>query len=211
MTFVVVGGGVVGLWCARELLAAGAKVTVLANTPGEAAVSTPASAGWVVPVLSSPLSSPGIVVRSLHQLARREAAFSVVPAASPGLARWLWAFVRSGSTPRYRAGLRATLELAGSCVDQYVALRDSGLPVELYRDGLLMVARTPAGLHEAAGLVEGAAAAGYDGKYDVLDRDRLLDLQPVLASSVRGGVHARDELHVQPEGLLSALRQDVLA
>lgn len=212
MKAVVVGGGVIGLWCARDLLAAGIEVTVLDNGPQQPAVSTPASAGWVVPVMSSPLSSPGIVARSLRGLAARQpAAFSVRPAPSPELARWLWSFVRSGSAPRFREGLRAALDLAGTCTGDYVALRDAAPGLELSQDGLLMVARTAGGEHEARGLAEAAAAAGYDGKYDVLHRDELLHLEPALAPDVRGGLHARDELHVQPDRLLAVLRQDVVA
>jgi len=85
---VVVGGGVIGLWCARDLLRAGGDVTVL-DRP-DAGVSTPASAGWVVPALSAPLSGPGAVRHSVQSLLRREAAFSIRPRLSPTLVSWLW-------------------------------------------------------------------------------------------------------------------------
>lgn len=208
MKVVVIGGGVIGLWCARDLAATGAEVTVIDGC-GESAASTRASAGWVVPVLSTPLSGPGVVTRSVGQLVRGTAAFSVSPTPSPELARWLWSFVRSGREQAFREALRATLDLAGACVEQYAALRDSGPPFEMHRDGLVMVARTEEGVADAETLAENAARAGYDGKCDTLDRERLLDLEPALTPDVAGGVFAHDELHVRPEQLTAALRDGV--
>jgi D-amino-acid dehydrogenase len=161
-----------------------------------------------VPVLSAPLSGPGLVRHSVGQLLRGTAAFSFT-GMSPALARWLTAFVRSGSAPRYRAGLRAGLELALPAQAAYHALRSEGLDFELRHDGLVMVARTDTGLDEASGLVDGVAAAGYPGKSDQLDPDALLELVPALADGVLGGIHARDELHVHPGQLNDALLDDV--
>jgi len=204
---VVAGAGVVGLWCARSLSASGAEVTVV-SPDATAAASTPASAGWVVPVLSAPLAGPGLIRHSVGQLLRGEASFSFT-GMSPALARWLSSFVRSGSAPRFRAGLRANLDLALTSQAAYHALRSDGLDFELHHDGLVMVARTGAGLHAASALVEGAAAAGYPGKSDLLDPGALLELVPALADGVVGGIHARDELHVHPAQLNDALLDDV--
>ena len=207
MRVVVAGSGVVGLWCARSLAASGVEVTVVGPDASPAA-STPASAGWVVPVLAAPLAAPGLIRHSVAQLLRGEAAFSFT-GMSPGLARWLVSFVHSGSAPRHRAGLRATLELATTSPAAFHALRTDGLDFELRHDGLVMVARTGAGLREAAALVEGAAAAGYPGKSDQLDPDALLALEPALADGAAGGIHARDELHVHPGQLNDALLDDL--
>jgi D-amino-acid dehydrogenase len=204
---VIVGGGVIGLWCARDLLRAGADVTVL-DRPSTG-VSTPASAGWVVPALSAPLSGPGVVRHSVQSLLRRQAAFSIRPRLSPTLVSWLWGFVRSGTEQRHREGLRAILDLAGAAAREYDALLDAGVGFEIHRRGLVLVARTSSGLHEAQALLGNAAAAGYDGKYEVLDRHEVHSLEPALHPDIIGGVHARDEVHVRPEQLIAALRTDV--
>ena len=208
MRVVVVGAGVIGLWCARELAAAGADVVVVGPS-AQSASATPASAGWVVPLLSAPLSGPGFVRHAAGQVLRREAAFSF-RGMSPELARWMWSFVRSGTTPRFRHGVRATLGLAADCQEQYHALRADGLDVELHPTGLLMVARTAEGAHEAHALVEDSARAGYDGKSDPLDPTELIELEPALADHLAGGVYARDELHVHPGQLNDALLRDAI-
>ena len=203
MKVVVAGAGVIGLWCARELAAAGADVIVVGPSQ-QPTMSTPASAGWVVPVLSHPLAGPGLIPHTARQVLHRQAAFSF-RGMSPALAGWLWRFVRSGSDDQFRAGLSATLDLAGDCQKQYQALRDAGLDFELHHDGLLVVARTGAGRREAQQLVETTALAGYDGKNDNLDARSIRDLEPALATDVAGGVHARDEMHVHPGQLNDAL------
>lgn len=209
MRVVVAGAGVIGLWCARELVAAGADV-VLVGPSGHVPRSTPASAGWVVPMLSAPLSGPGFVRDAAGQVLRREAAFSF-RGMSPELARWMWSFVRSGTAHQFRHGLRATLELAADCQEQFHALRAQGLDFELHPTGLLMVARTDEGAREAQHLVESSAGAGYDGKSDQLDSNELLEVEPALAGGLAGGVYARDELHVHPEQLIGALLGDAVA
>jgi len=204
---VVVGAGVIGLWCGRDLAAAGVDVVVVgpADRP---AMSTPASAGWVVPVLSHPLSGPGLVADSVRQALRREAAFSF-RGMSPSLARWMWQFVRSGTQAGFDDGLAATLALAGSCLEDYRALHDEGLDVELHQDGLLIVARTPDGLAKGQHLVDISARAGYDGKCESLDASAAVALEPALAAGLSGAVHTRDELHVHPGRLVAALRDAV--
>jgi D-amino-acid dehydrogenase len=203
---VIAGAGVIGLWCARELAAIGVDVTVV-GPRDQAAVSTPASAGWVVPALSHPLSSPGLLADTARQVLRREAAFSL-QGMSPELARWLWRFFRAGTGGGYARGLRATLALATSCRREYSALRDEHPEIELRRDGLLLVARDDAALDEARHLVDAVADAGYDGKFDHLDPSGLTALEPALRDGLAGGVYARDELHVHPGSLVAALRAD---
>ena len=203
MKVIVVGGGVVGLWTARDLARTGAEVVVL-DGPAQPAASTRASAGWVVPVLSSPLSGPGLVADSARAMLRGEAAFSF-RSMSPDLALWMRAFVASGSAWQRAAGQRATVELAGNVRESYAALRAEH-DFELHDTGLLMVARTAEGRAEAEHLAANAAAAGYTGKSEHLDADGVHDREPTLAPGLVGGVHARDEFHIHPEQLLAALR-----
>jgi D-amino-acid dehydrogenase len=205
MQVVVIGGGVIGLWSARSLLEAGVSVTVL-DRPTDTSVATSASAGWVVPALSQPLSGPGVVQHTVGQVLRRQAAFSLTPTAS--IARWLLEFLRSGRPHTFHAGLTATLGLAAAALPGYTGLRASGVDLEEHQDGLLVVARTARGLEHAVELAQNVETAGYAGKYDVLTADELARRDPALAPAA-GGVHLRDEIHVRPEQLLSALRSEV--
>ena len=208
MRISVIGGGVIGLWSAVELARAGAEVTVLDAGP-QAGFASPAAAGWVVPFLSAPLSGPGMLIHSARQALHRNAPFSVAPRLSPTLLRWLVGFVRSGTARQYDAGLRATLDLAAGCVDDFARLQSAGVDLELRQTGLLMVAVTAAGLDEVAQLAEATATAGYKGGYEILDGDAARSREPALGPAVTGAVHATDELQVRPEQVLRALRKQL--
>lgn len=208
MHVVVVGGGVVGLCCASELAAHGAEVTVVDAGAGPG-VAGPASAGWIVPVLSAPLSGPGVVVHSTRQLLSGRAPFGVHPGAPARLARWLWGFVRSGHAVRHRDGLRAMLDLGSRSVALFAKLKAAGLAFEMHETGLVLAARTAEGLDEAVTLAADARAAGYEARYEVLDGAGLRALEPALAAGLAGGVHAAGEAHVRPEQFLDALARDV--
>ncbi|MGW4802445.1 NAD(P)/FAD-dependent oxidoreductase, partial [Nonomuraea sp. NPDC004297] len=160
--------------------------------------------GWVVPVLSAPLSGPGVLSRSVLGLLRGQGSFAIRPAPTPALPRWMTGFLRSGTAAGHREGLKALLELGLSGVAGFEALRRTS-PFELHRTGLLIAARTRHGAREAAELAEQARAAGYPGPVKTLDGAELRALEPALGPGVAGGVHATDDVHVRPEQVLDAL------
>ncbi len=64
---VIVGGGVIGLTAALELLARGRSVTVVEARDGRRGASW-ANAGWIALELAVPLPRPGLLTTSLRWL-----------------------------------------------------------------------------------------------------------------------------------------------
>jgi D-amino-acid dehydrogenase len=200
---VVVGAGVVGLCTALALRREGADVIVLDRASGDHGASA-GNAGWVVPVLSAPLSGPGALREAVRATLRGEGSVGMRPAA--GLLGWTAGFLRSARADRHRDGLRAVLALGAHSVELYDELRSSGVEFEMHRRGLLIAARSWAGLESAQALVAAARAAGYDGETRVRTGPAVQELEPALAESVVGVVHAVADAHVRPESVLSGLR-----
>ena len=202
----VVGGGVVGLACAWELTRAGAAVTVLERSDVGGGVSR-GNTGWVVPSMTFPLPAPGIVREGVRQLVTRGDAFVLRPSLDPAFVRWLWRFWRSSSATRFDAGVRALLALNRRTLELFDAYRDAGIRFEMHATGLLIVARTLAGLHHYTELFRRLHELGYEGgQPDQLGRDVLVELEPALDSrNVEVGLHARVDRYVRPEELTSAL------
>jgi D-amino-acid dehydrogenase len=204
---VVAGAGVVGLCTALALRREGADVTVLDRASVDHGASA-ANAGWVVPVLSAPLSAPGALTEAARATLRGEGSVGVRPAA--GLLGWAAGFLRSTRADRHRDGLRAVLALGARSVELFDELRASGVEFEMHRRGLLIAARTWHGLESAEALVAAAHAAGYGGETQVHAGSAVQALEPALADAVVGVVHAVADAHVRPESLLAGLRAALL-
>ena len=108
---VVIGAGVAGLCCARELQRRGVHPIVIDSGPPGGGCSA-GNAGWITPSLSGPLPAPGTSWSALLGLLHRDSPLYIRPRAVPSLVSWLWRFHRSCNQRDYLAGLRATAKLA---------------------------------------------------------------------------------------------------
>ena len=203
---VVVGGGVIGLACAWELTRGGAAVTVLERGKVGGGVSS-GNTGWVVPSMTSPLPAPGMVREGIRQLVTRGDAFVLRPSLDPAFVRWLWRFWRSSSSARFDAGVRALLALNRRTLELFDAYHEAGIRFEMHSTGLVIVARTLAGLHHYQQVFRRLRELGYEGgEPNQLDRDALAKLEPALdRRSVEAGLHARVDRYVRPEELMGGL------
>jgi len=205
---VVVGGGVIGLACAWELTRGGAEVTVIERDAIGSGVSR-GNTGWVVPSMTSPLPAPGMVREGVRQLVTRGDAFVLRPSLDPAFVRWLWRFWRSSSPARFGAGVRALLALNRRTLELFEAYRAAGIRFEMHTTGLLIAARTRAGLRQYDEVFRRLRALGYEGgEPDQLDRDSLAELEPALdRNNVEAGLHARVDGYVRPEDLMHGLSE----
>jgi D-amino-acid dehydrogenase len=94
----VVGAGIVGVCCALELIEAGWAVTLVEPAePGGAQAASHGNGGWISPASVVPMSTPGLWRRVPGLLADRDGPLTIRPESLPGLAPWLWRFVRAGA------------------------------------------------------------------------------------------------------------------
>src|SRR4051812_31413503 len=196
MAVVVVGAGVVGLACAWELARAGADVVVVDRDAAGAGVSA-GNTGWVCPTITSPLPAPGMVQEGLRQLVTGGDAFVLRPRLDPTFVRWLWRFWRSCGSARHEAGTRALLELNRKTMELYDSYRDAGIGFEMHETGLVVAARTRAGLEPYRRTAVLLRALGYEGRVDELDGAEAAAREPALdGAAVDCALHARLDRHV---------------
>jgi D-amino-acid dehydrogenase len=204
----VIGAGVVGLACAWELRRRGASVVVVDRAePGGGA--SRGNTGWVSPSLTYPLPAPGMVREGLRQLVTGGEAFVLRPSLDPAFVRWLWGFRRASSSARFDAGVRALLGLNRRTLELFDAYRAAGIGFEMHSTGLVVAARSPAGLELYRRTFRRLRALGYDGgAIDELDGAELSALEPALdGSNVAAGLHARVDRFVRPEELTAGLAE----
>lgn len=206
----VIGGGVVGMCCARELSAAGAEVTVIERGRcGEA--TSYRNAGQIVPSLAAPLATPGIALQALRYLADLNSPLRIRPTTDLSLLCWLWFFARSSSRRRYTECIRAILSLGEHTHELFEQMRAEGVRFETHSEGMLFAAMTKHGFEEEARIYADIKSAGYCGEIKVLDADALHECEPALSDNVIAALHVTSEQHIRPETLANGLRTDILA
>jgi D-amino-acid dehydrogenase len=182
----------------------GAEVTVVERDRCGGATSF-GNAGWVVPSLSAPMPAPGITAQALKMVFKSDGPLRLRPKLDPDFLRWCWRFWRNSTQERYEAGLKALLRLNEQTIQLYKDLRASGVEFEMHESGLLIATLSEETLEEYAELLETERAAGYTGEVQLLGKEALLRIEPALSDAVVGAVHARDDLHVRPDTLVSGL------
>jgi D-amino-acid dehydrogenase len=210
MRVAIVGGGVIGLACAHALARGGADVVVLERARCGEGCSF-GNTGWICPALSAPLPAPRVMGRALVGMLGRNSPLLVQPRLDPSFVRWSWEFWRACSPERYRAGLEATVALARTAFDLFDELRAAGVEFEIHETGMVVAARTQAGVEEYVTMIEGARGAGYEGPVELLSGDELRAREPALAADVAGGLFVPAERYVRPEELTGALARRLRA
>jgi D-amino-acid dehydrogenase len=202
---------VVGLACAWELRRRGADVVVVERGRVGGGVSR-GNTGWVSPSFTYPLPAPGMVREGVRQLVTRGEAFVLRPSLDPSWMRWLWSFRRSCSPARFDAGVRALLALNRRTLELFDGYRDAGVRFEMHDAGLVVAARTEAGLDLYRRTFRRLRELGYAGELEVLDAAAVAALEPALdRSGVVAGLHARVDRFVRPEELTAGLAEQLRA
>jgi len=136
---VVIGGGVVGVACARALAQRGATVTVLERDRIGHGCSY-GNAGWLTPSLATPLPNPALLPKAMQWMFDPESPLYIQPRLDPAYLRWLAGFLLSARTAKFERGTQALVELCRVSVDLWeeVAQRSPG-SFGFERHGLLAV------------------------------------------------------------------------
>ncbi len=205
---VIVGGGMVGLSCAKALRDQGASVAVVDRDRYTEAAST-GNAGMIVPSHIVPLSAPGVIAKGMKWLMNPESPLYIKPSADPAFMKWLWAFQRhctqahvDHGIPVLRDSILASLELLDAWCSQE-GFERAGLK----HTGLLMLHFGEKARQENLELADIAEKAGLE--IERLDRDGTLALEPALKTDISGSVYFRQDARVDPEGLLRAMEAHV--
>jgi D-amino-acid dehydrogenase len=202
---VIVGGGIVGLCTAYYAALRGWRVTVIERGGPERDGCSFGNAGLVVPSHIVPLAAPGMVQLGLKWMLQPEAPFHVKPRLSWDLLRWGWHFCRAATPLRVRraAPVLRDLSLASRrCYEELATALPDGFGFT--RNGLLMLCKTQAALHDETKAAEQAQRLGLDA--EVVDARRIAELEPDLRIDAIGGVLFAQDCHLQPKRLMNALQ-----
>ena len=196
----VVGGGPVGVCCALELAAAGARTV---SSRGRPTVCPPvsgahANCGLLVPSDATPLAAPGVLGQGLSWMLDSSSPFYIAPRPSPALARWLWLFRAACS----RSGRRRPLPSCGRCTSASARLHDE-LAAGARRAVALPPRRRAAGVRDrgrprGGGARTSSGRAPLGARVDEVTAAEAGRLFPGLRCELAGAFFFPEDGHLDP-------------
>ncbi len=203
MSVLIIGGGVIGVCTAYYLAARGQEVTLIEKGDIAGGCSY-GNAGLIVPSHSIPLAAPGALRSGLKWLLDPESPFYVKPRPNADLVAWLARFIAASREGPMRRGLAvlADLGLASRALfDDLAAIE--GLEFGFQPRGVLVVFHSQHGLED--GREEAHLLQAYGLEAQVLDGAQIRALEPALQPDIVGGVHFRDDAHLDPAAFVRGL------
>jgi D-amino-acid dehydrogenase len=202
----VVGGGVIGAFCAWYLHKAGRRVTIIDRDEFGAGCSH-GNCGYVSPSHVLPLPSPGQITRGLHGLVSRQSAFRIRPRLSPSLWAWLFKFAlkcNHRDMVRGGKGRNAILESARTLYGQLIEAEQ--LDVEWQTKGLLFVFRDQKECDHFAE-TDRLLRSDFHVPAERIDGPALSQMEPALKPGLAGAWHYRNDAHLRPDRLMAEMKR----
>jgi D-amino-acid dehydrogenase len=205
----ILGGGVIGLACALQLLKAGASVRVLEQgAPGSG--SSHGNCGTITPSHAPPLAMPGMIGVALRSMLRSDAPLYLNPRLDGQRLRWLLGFARRCNWRDFQHAATARLAILQRSRDALAELVHSdALDCEFDEGGVLYAYRT-------------AAKRASDEKHHaaVLDRlgiavqrlrgDEVEAMEPALKPGLVGGLFHPGDARLRPDRYVAELVRRVV-
>lgn len=207
----VVGGGVIGLACARRLQLDGHRIVLHDPRPASDDGAAWGSAGMIAVDSVSPLATPGVLSQLPAMLLRRDSPLALRWGHLPRMLPWLGRFLWNGRPAATERNARALAMLCGEALTGWQALVEGRPAADLLRPGGWVTAfETRRAMQAARGDIERRQRHGVDAEW--LDAAALRGKVPQLGGHVAGGVYF-GAAHVcrDPAALLAALAADLEA
>ena len=204
MKIAVVGGGIVGLGSAYELVRDGHEVTVL-DAGALGAGASHGNAAKITMAEATPVPAPGMVLQGLKWMLKADSPLFVRPSLSPPFVRFMLTMARHCNEGDFRRSLQVHLEMASSCGEVLDEWADDGLSFEMHRKGVLLVFEDRESFEHRVRLDDAFAPFGLVP--ELLDADALHDREPCLSERARHALFFPDDRQVEPDSLTGALAE----
>lgn len=202
----IVGGGMIGLFCAYYLAGSGKTVRILdQGRLGEGA--SHGNCGLLLYSDLPPLCSPGTVQAEIKRILKGMSPLSIRPGLNLPLWNFLYRFSGFCNDRHLEHAVQAKKTIHELSRDLFHAFFGT-YPYSGYQEnGVYAVCRTRAALEKYAASNAVMARFGFGGIH--LSEEELLEREPALKKGLAGGFYHDDDSHVRPDGLIRHMRQVV--
>ncbi len=197
---VIIGGGVVGLMTAYNLLDSGREVIIIDKGDIDNGTSF-GNAGLLSAFGKNPLSAPGVLFDTAKLMLKGESPVTLHPNLDINLYKWLWSFINSSTKARLKKTLPLFERYGKISLDIYEKMTTNDkLDFHFCQDGLLMVYTEQKSFDHKIKLCTDT------NKYEVLTKEQSKEYMPFLNDKVIGGVLLKQNGHLDPAALMNELK-----
>jgi len=203
----IIGGGVIGLVSALELLEAGYSVRILERTRLGAGASE-GNCGLITPSHALPLTRPGTIGRALASMLSSSSPLYFRPRLDAALFAWGLQFSRNCNRPAMLRTMFARSEMLSRSRELYNDLIEKHeLACEWEERGLLMAFATEKALAKELEADAELGALGIETRH--LSAEELCEHEPAMRDDLAGAVLFPEDAHLRPNLLLKELERVV--
>ena len=211
---VVIGGGVIGLCSALYLMRQGHSVTIVERGKPDHDCCSLGNAGMVTPSHFVPLAAPGMVAVGLKMMLNPRSPFYIRPRFDGDLFRWAWGFYRAANRAHVERSAPILRDLNVASRECYAELHDRmqtepNTNFGMVKQGLLMLCKTEARLHEEAEMAEMAHKLGLQA--EVLTATQAAERDPNVTMDIAGAVYFPQDCHLVPQRFMSGITRELSA
>ena len=192
MKILVLGAGLIGTAAAYYLAKDGHDVTVIERHPMPARGTSYSNAGLVSPGDATAWASPAALKTFLRGMFNHDLGIKVRLRPDPYFLAWSLRFLRQCTTARMRANTDVKLRLAlysRECINALSA--ETGIGYDERKKGIIYFFRTQQSFDTGTDNYRYLGDNGLD--IEIVDRDRIVQLEPGLAgskASIAGGIYS---------------------
>ncbi len=203
----IIGGGIIGLCCAYYLQKSGYQVTLFDS--GEIGKGASyGNAGWIVPALYQPLSSPDIRAKGIKWLLNPNSPFYLKPRLDRDLLKWLWLFNRFCTAKHATMGKPLLRDWQLYSLSLFKEMQ-TDVETTCEQTGVCFIARTEKGLQELEILA--AEAKTLDLSAELLTATAINTRETGLSLNCQGGLYYPTDSKVHPYTLVQHLHSYLIA
>lgn len=194
----VIGGGIVGLFCAYHLRRAGLGVTVLErDSIGDKLSCSYGNTGFVGTHGAQPLAEPGVPAQGLRYLLSPESPFYVKPRLDPELVSWFRHFWRACNERDAKASFTVLLEMKKRSLVmlQELCASSGDLGATFTERGMLVAYKSASSFEKAVASVPDAVAGGVPLR--VLRPGELDELEPGVEFDISGALYNEEGAYLR--------------
>ncbi len=200
----ILGAGPIGLATAYEFAKRGEEVTVV-STSRNTGKAGEVNAGWIVPIMASPVPAPGMVKKSIGWMLKSDGPLRVSPVPHPDHISFMSKMLRNTSKARFEHGLHALSEFGRGTLEHFDTYKAEGVDFELHKTGVLMAFKSEKELESHYAEFENSERYGLK-KVTRLTGSEMREIEPGLSQSVKAGLDCSDQYSINPASLLEGLR-----